>query len=487
MKVNSMKKAAVLNMSSKYIVIIIQLLYTAILSRILSPEDYGIVAIINVFVNFFNILSDMGMGSAIIQHQNLSKKEINSIYTVSCMISLLLALFFILLSMPISIFYNDNIYLRLGPLLSVSVLFNTLNTVPNALLMKEKKFVRVAVRQIIIATLCSAFSIITALIGWKYYSLIIYSVMTAVLTFFWNIKGSSLKITGQLDIPGIKKIASYSFNLFGFNIINYFSRNLDNLLIGKFLGKTELGNYNKAYQLMLYPTNNFARVITPVLHPFLADKQGEKEYLYISFIKTVKIFSLIGVFTQSFCFFASEELVLILYGNNWKGIILCFKILSLSIWSQMICTASGAYFQVLNKTDNQLRRGVFNTIVMILAIATGINFHSIVIVSLCVMVAYNLNFISMLYYLIYKSFEKNIIHFLHFFLPDCIIGAGVFISLLLISQILINNILLSFAIKLLASGITFLIFLVATKQSDYFIYLLPNKVVSKLPIKQKKE
>ena len=123
MKVNSVKQAAIINMSSKYLVIIIQLIYTAILSRILTPEDYGIVAIINVFVNFFNVLADMGIGSAVIQRQDLGKKEVNSIFTFSCLISVALAFVFMLLSLPISWFYEDNVYLKLGPLLAISVFF----------------------------------------------------------------------------------------------------------------------------------------------------------------------------------------------------------------------------------------------------------------------------------------------------------------------------------------------------------------------------
>lgn len=480
MKVNSVKRAAIINMSSKYIVIVIQLIYTAVLSRLLTPEDYGIVAIINVFVNFFNILADMGIGSAIIQWQDLDKEEINSIFTFSCLISILLALFFYALSCPIAMFYDDSVYLKLGPLLSFSVLFNTLNTVPNALLMKEKKFMRVAIRQVVVAVVCSIFAIITAVMGWRYYSLILYSVLYAIIAFAWNFKDSGLSLVKHINMNSIKKIKSYSTYLFGFNIVNYFSRNLDNMLIGRSMGKTAVGSYNKAYQLMLYPTNNLARVITPVLHPFLAKRQTETEYLYTSFIKTVKIFSLISVFIQMICFFGSNELVNILYGNQWEETRICFKILSLSVWSQMICSASGAYFQALNATDIQMRRGITDTLIMIIGIFTGIRFKSIMVISMCVMISYNLNFFTMLYYLIRKTFKKDITSFLILLLPDFVIEIGLAICFYLISLFSIDNYFLSLIVKLIIAGITFVFLLLVTKQMHYFTHLIPQKLMFKI-------
>lgn len=481
MKASSVKNAAMFNMLSKYAVIVIQIIYTAILSRILTPEDYGIVAIINVFLNFFNVLADMGIGSAVIQRQDLEQHEINGIFTFSCLISVLLAVGFMVLSIPISFFYADNVYLKLGPLLSISVFFNTLNTVPNALLMKEKKFIRIGIRQIVVAIACSIIAVILAMVGWQYYSLIIYSILYALFTFAWNLKNSKLRLIAYIDNSCIKKIGSYSAHLFGFNVVNYFSRNLDNLLIGKFLGTTEVGNYNKAYQLMLYPINNLVRVITPVLHPFLANRQEEKDYLYNSFVKTVKLFSLVSIYIQFFCFFLSNELVSILYGKQWTEVMICFKILSLSIWSQMICSASGAFFQVLNKTNLQFRRGIIDTILMIIGISIGVYCQSIKTIAICVVIAYNSNFITMLYFLIKKSFKRNICSFLMNFLPDVIIGCGVFVSFILVSNIAINNMILSFVIKLLVTGIVFFITLILTRQLRFFIQLLPKTIVSRLP------
>ena len=136
----SIKKATLINAVSKYGKVLMNLVFTAVLSRLLSPNDYGVVAIVTVFTSFFNILADMGLGSAVVQNKELTDDEVNDIFSYSCYQGIMLAVFFCILSVPISFFYKNKVYLSICSILSVSVLFNTLNMIPNAVLMKNKKY-----------------------------------------------------------------------------------------------------------------------------------------------------------------------------------------------------------------------------------------------------------------------------------------------------------------------------------------------------------
>ncbi len=470
----SIKKAALINMTAKYSVVVIQLLYSAILARILTPKDYGIVSVINVFVVFFTILADLGIGSAIIQRHDLRNDDLNNIYSFSFVLGFGLAIVFAFISVPVSYFYGDKVYLKVGPLLATAVFFNTLNTVPNGLLLKGKKFVLVGVRQVIVSIICSVIAIICAKFGFRYYSLLVFSILTAVFNFFWNITGSGLKFKYKWNLNSLIAIRSYSSYIFGFNIINYFSRNLDNLLVGKLMGTTELGNYNKAYQLMLYPMNMLTNVITPVLQPMLAERQNDKEYIYQSFLKTVKILSLLGTFTMVFCFFTCDELIYILYGNQWAKTVPCFRLLSISIWSQMICATSGAMFQILNQTKIQFNRGLLAVVTTVSSILIGLYFGSIVSVSFFVMLAYNSNFITMLIFLVKDSFGKNPFEFLKQLIPDFIIGSVIGVVLYIISLLGIENKLMSFIVKFFVSVFLYIVLMVLTKQIKYF-NVFPNR------------
>ena len=100
----SIKKAALINAISKYSNVVFMLIANAILARILSPSDYGIVAMITVFVSFFNMLSDMGLGTGVIQNKELDMDDINNIFSCTIYMGVILAILFIILSYPISVF-----------------------------------------------------------------------------------------------------------------------------------------------------------------------------------------------------------------------------------------------------------------------------------------------------------------------------------------------------------------------------------------------
>ena len=91
----SIKKAALINAVSKYSVVIFSIIFNAILARIVTPDQFGIVAVITVFTNFFGVLADMGIGTAVIQNKELTEYDINHIFTFTIYIGFALGLIFV--------------------------------------------------------------------------------------------------------------------------------------------------------------------------------------------------------------------------------------------------------------------------------------------------------------------------------------------------------------------------------------------------------
>ena len=182
----NMRKAALVNTIGKYSKIFLSLVVNAILARILSPNDYGIVAVITVFSTFFTTFSDMGFGPAIIQNKELTEDDIGNIYSFTVYISVGLMFVFSICSIAISIFYDDNVYIPLGLLLSISLLFNALNMVPNGILNRDKKFVSIAVRTVVVYLVSAAITIVLAYFGLRYYALAVQAILTAFFQFLWN-------------------------------------------------------------------------------------------------------------------------------------------------------------------------------------------------------------------------------------------------------------------------------------------------------------
>lgn len=468
----SMKKAALINAAGKYSKILLALIINAILARILTPEDYGVVAVITVFSTFFTTFSDMGFGAAIIQNKNLSREDINNIYSFTVYISFVLMVIFAICAFPIAAFYDDHRYIVLGFLLSVSLLFNALNMVPNGILNREKKFVSIAIRTIVVYVGVAIITVILAFCGARYYALIAQAILTAFLTFLWNYLTIKPKFYCKINFLSIKKVLNYSSYQFAFNVVNYFSRNLDNLLTGKFMGNAELGYYNKAYTLMLYPVNNLTGVISPVLHPILSDYQMQKKVIYEKYIKIVKLLSCIGLYVAPVCILAANEIITILYGENWSKSVVCFQLLAIAIIPQMINSSAGSIFQALGNTKLLFVNSCINTAVTVTAILIGIFVGgSIQVLSLCVAIAYLIHFCTAFYMLITIGFRNK----LCLFISDMI--AEVFILIVMIFAIVlypfsISNVLLSAATKSIYLLFIFAIAMLISKEYKLFVSLL---------------
>lgn len=447
----SIKKAAFINAASRYSTIVLNLVFSAVLARLLTPEDYGIVAVTAVFTTFFTLFADMGIGAGVIQNKELAQDDISSIYTFTVRISFVLALAFMAFSVPMAWFYKDRVYVPVGMLLAVSLFFSAMNMVPNALLLKEKRFVAVGIRTVVACILSGGVGILFALLGFKYYALVLQNIFNAVFIFIWNYVSTRPRVVRKICKESVGKIRSYSSFLFAFNIINYFSRNSDNLLISKFMGTASLGYYDKAYKLMCYPTQNLTHVITPVLHPILSEHQNDRNYIYEKYLHIIKLLSLCGIFIMTFCFFASDEIIRIMFGERWLPAIPCFKYMSISIWAQMITSSSGSIFQSLGDSRRMFISGTLNAALTVAAIVLGVAEGRIEAVARNVGIVYNFHFISTYIILVHFSFGMSCWKFLMSFLPDfgvllfCV-AAGIAVDYCLY-KFGAQGVLLSFSIK----------------------------------------
>lgn len=476
----SIKKAAMINAAANYSCVILQLMFSAILARILMPEDYGIIGVMTVFTTFFSVIANMGIGTAVIQNKELDNGDISNIFTFNLYVAIILSIVFALFSIPLSKFYGESIYIPIGCLLSVSLFFSTMNMIPNALLMKEKKFVRIGLRMVTVTIISSCAAIGLALLGFKYYALAAQSIIMAVANFIWNYSSVRIKPKLKCNFNSVKKIFAFSSYQFAFNIFNYFARNADNLLIAKFLGNTQLGYYDKAYRLALYPEQNLTHVITPVLHPILSDYQKNKEFIYEKYMSIVKVLSLLGLFVGAYMYFSSYEIICIMFGENWGAAIPCIQMLSLSIWAQVVNSSSGAIYQSLGNTKNLFITGVVSSTCTLTAIIIGVFSGDIAIVARNAMISYNLNFFISYFILIKMTFRFSFFKFLKSFIPDMCIAVLVILAGVFVSQITLpgNNIfglVLNAGFKLVVMGVVYVIGLVIFRQHKYLLGVLKRE------------
>ncbi|ULC59750.1 lipopolysaccharide biosynthesis protein [Flaviramulus sp. BrNp1-15] len=413
---NEIKKGFIITFISKYSNVFFELGIGAVLARLLTPNEFGIVAVILVFTSFFNLLSDIGIGTAIIQNKKLEKKHVQSIFNYTILIGLITSIIFSFISYPIANFYNNDDYIKIGKYLSIAIFFFTLEIVPQAIIRKEKKFLKVEGTIVFANVITGIIAIYQAYHGYGYFSLINRAIFKSIMLFCINFYNSKLKISTSFNFQGMKMIMVYSSFQFAFNFINFFSRNLDNILIGKYLGAASLGFYDRAYRLMLYPVQNLTNVITPVLHPILSEYQNEPEVIYNSYKNILEILAFIGMPLSVFLYFSADEIIYLMYGSQWKESVPIFKILALTVWIQMTLSSTGAVFQALGKTNLLFYSGFISSVFMVTAILVGVLvFKDLEFIAYGLLIAFLLNFLQGFFFLFKMGFKKNALHFLKFF------------------------------------------------------------------------
>lgn len=394
---------------AKYAGIFISLVVTAILARLLSPDEFGVVAVATVIITFFGIFTDLGISPAIIQNKELTEKDLSNIFSFTIFGGILLSVLFFISSWIIGNYYKNETLITICQLLSINLLFSALNIVPNALLYKDKLFRYIALRSLIVQLIGGCLSVIAALADAGLYALIINPIFSSIFIFIISYRKKPQQISFTLGLDSIKKILTFSSYQFLFNVINYFSRNLDKLLIGRYMSMGALGYYEKSYRLMMLPLQNITHVISPVMHPVFSEMQDDISKLAMSYERVIRLLAYIGFPLSIFLYFTSTEITLILFGNQWIKSIAPFQILALSVGIQIIMSTSGSIFQAANDTKSMFICGLFSATLTISSLLVGIFvFKTLEAVSWSICIAFTVNFIQC-YWMMYRvTFKRQL-------------------------------------------------------------------------------
>lgn len=347
---------------------------TVIIVRLLTPDDFGLFAILMVFVGFFNMLIGMGSSSAIVQHESPSKKMLSSIFYFNIFVGFLFYFIMIMISGYISILFEKPEIEELLNLISLTFVIASFTALHQALFMKEIDFKTLSIIETLSTFISFSAGIYAAIEGLGVYSLIIRVLLGSALLsiMLWIV--SSWKPICFFSFSEIKKIFNFASYLTAFSFVNYFSRNSDNFLIGKFLGTSSLGVYNVAYSIMLYPLQNISSVIIKVIFPAFSKIQNDNVKFKNAYLKVIFFIALISFPLMAGLMATSEVLVSIVFGDKWQGLASILFILAPIGMMQSLITTTGSIYLAKNKVQIMFKTGLINAIVMIISFIIGIPF-----------------------------------------------------------------------------------------------------------------
>ena len=372
----------------KYSTMAVSIIVTMVMARLLTPEDFGIIAIAMVIIAFLSIVSSMGIGPAIIQKKDLTQTDIDNIFSFTVYVGVVLSLLLFFSSWPIASFYQNDLLRPICQLLCVNVFFSTINMVPTALMSKNKRFKEVAIITVTISVISGAASIISAYHGFGVYSLLITPILTSICVFLFNYHFYPVTFQFRVFIEPLRRISSYSLYQFAFQFVGFFSNNIDRLIIGKYISNSDLGYYDKAHTMTKLPLSTLTGVLTPILHPYLSEYQSDVDKIKKGHNIVVKFLSTIAFPVSVIMFFCASEIVFVFFGAQWERSVMSLRFLSLTIAINMILSTSGAFWLSTNSTKLLFGTGLLNsTIVIIAYIVSSYCFGTIEAVSLSYLIS----------------------------------------------------------------------------------------------------
>lgn len=332
---------------------VIQLLQVSILTRHLAPEDFGLMAMAMIVFGFSQAFADMGISGAIIQKQEISESQLSTLYWINIFAGFTVFLVVILLAYPIAVFYQEPRLMKILVYVSFSFIIQSFGQQFRILFQKQMNFsllTKIELTSKIIGLLTST---TLALYGYGLYSLVwstlSQSVVLSMLLVFYGFKVNRPSLVFRLN--DIRQFLSFGAYQMGEKTINYFSANLDTLLIGKFLGMEAVGFYNLAWRLIMYPLIQINPIINRVAFPVYSKLQNNKVALGRYYTISLHCLSLITVPILAFMFFYANEVVAVVYGCKWETTASLLKILSFVGISKAIGNPGGSIILALGRAD----------------------------------------------------------------------------------------------------------------------------------------
>jgi len=351
---------------------VFQFAVSIVMARLLFPSQFGEAALVYSIAGFANIFTDLGLGAAVVHAPRVTEELLSSAFWLNALTGVALTLFISALAVPLSLVYGQP--QLVGLIIVVSLNFAlSCGVVQLALLERSFNFRRIAIVETGSAIIATIAAPVCALAGLGVYSLAVGPLIGTVVLSLWLWASARWMPRRWINRASVRELWSFSRGLVGFNSINYWSRNLDNILLGGRVSSASLGEYNRAYNLMMIPVGQMGAVLLRVLYPALARMQDDPRRLGRAWSRAVAAAT--GSITLPLTVTlaaTAPALIKVLYGSRWAGVSPLLELLSLAAVPQILGAATGGPYRAAGRTGLLFKLGLVSTTITVLAIVAGL-------------------------------------------------------------------------------------------------------------------
>lgn len=361
---------------------LVSLIVSIILARILAPEDYGILAIVNVFVAIGDALVAGGFGIALVQKKNSDDTDFNSICWVSVFVSVLLYAVLFICAPLISDFYVNNDLTLITRVIGIRLVFSAVNSIQQAYIQKKLLFMKSCIIGTFGAIVSGIIGIVLALTGAGVWALIAQNMMsviisTAMLYFFIEWKPRL-----QCSMSSIKEMWGYGSRVFLATTVDTLKDNIRTLVVGKVFSSADLAYYNQGKRFPQLLVNDIVNSVGKVLLPVFSEQQDDlnknTDFMRLSirvssFILLPLIFGMVGI---------ADNFILLFLTEKWMPCVPYLRILSLVYVTRSVNTILKNALLAIGKSEVNLFHEVVTSVLTVaLIILAAFYFRSVPLIA----------------------------------------------------------------------------------------------------------
>lgn len=370
---------------------------TVVLARLLTPEDYGLLAMVAVVTNFVMMFKDMGLSMATVQKAEIDHAQISTLFWINVAISLVIMMIMAALAPVVAWFYGKPELTMITLALAGAFIFSGLTIQHQALLRRHMRFVRLGVIEVVGLLVGVTTAIVAAWRGAGYWSLVFMQLSMAGTIAVGVWVASDWRPGWPRRGAGSRSMLAFGRDITEFNIINYFARNSDKILVGRFCGSGILGLYSKAYSLLMLPISQITGPLASVAVPALSRIQDDPKRYTSYYTKLILLISFISMPLTVFLAICSKSIIYLLLGDQWLGMSSIFQILAITAFIQPVSSTAGLVLLSLGQSRRFLKIGIFNSLAIVTSFAIGIRWGAIGVASAYAIVSYLILFPSLWY------------------------------------------------------------------------------------------
>jgi PST family polysaccharide transporter len=347
---------------------------TLILARLLTPDDFGLVGMIHPVTAFVWLMRDLGLSTATVQRETLEERQVNALFWINVFVSVLLGVLVAAASPAVAAFYGDERLVWITVAMATTMVFGGIAAQHQALLRREMRFLEIGFIEVTGLALGFTVAVIAAVNGLAYWSLVINIAVREIAVSALLIIRSGWRPSAPGHLRSATEMIRFGWYIAGSKFLEYSTRNVDTIMVGRMWGSSQLGLYNVAYRLLLLPIQQLNGPLGMVAVPILSRLQSDAERYRRFYRQGMLLLTSASMPIVMLTAATAERMVVVLAGDQWQEATPVFLALAPAAWVGSFNVATGWVFVSMGLGRRQLGMKLVTVPIIIAGIAIGVQY-----------------------------------------------------------------------------------------------------------------